>query len=241
METTVIIARIALALGLGAMVGIERQWRARMAGLRTNALVSLGSALFVVMGAYSFDGPSADPTRVAAQIVSGIGFLGAGVIMKQGATVTGINTAATLWAAAAVGALAGSGMYWPAVIGTIAIMAANTLLRPLSRVMDRQPRHLGRERPPADYEFEVTCRKEAEPHIRRLTVQAVSRPEFQLRSVRSSRIDGGKVTVLAELSAAERDDDLLEDAVSRLSLEPLVTHVAWSVSQPEAESLFDND
>lgn len=241
METAVIIARVALALGLGAMVGIERQWRARMAGLRTNALVSLGSALFVVMGAYSFDGPSADPTRVAAQIVSGIGFLGAGVIMKQGATVTGINTAATLWAAAAVGALAGSGMYWPAVVGTIAIMAANTLLRPLSRVMDRQPHRAGREAPPADYEFEVTCRKEAEPHVRRLTVQAISRREFQLQSVRSSRIEDDKVTVTATLSAAERDDDLLEDAVSRLSLEPLVTHVAWSVTQPEAEALFDND
>ncbi|WP_024796916.1 MgtC/SapB family protein [Tomitella biformata] len=241
MDNTIIIARVALGLGLGAMVGIERQWRARMAGLRTNALVSLGSALFVVMGAYSFDGPDADPTRVAAQIVSGIGFLGAGVIMKQGATVTGINTAATLWAAAAVGALAGSGMYWAAVIGTVAIMAANTLLRPLSRVMDRQPLRVGREMPSADYVFEVTCRKEAEPHVRRLTVQAISRPEFQLRSVRSSRTEKGTVTVLAELTATERDDALLEDAVSRLSLEPLVTHVAWSVSQPDAEPLFDSD
>ena len=85
MEIHVILVRIALGLVLGAAVGIERQWRARMAGLRTNALVSLGATLFVIMGAYGFQGPDADPTRVAAQIVSGIGFLGAGVIMKQGA------------------------------------------------------------------------------------------------------------------------------------------------------------
>lgn len=74
--------RIAVGLGLGAAIGLERQLRSRTAGVRTNALVSLGAALFVIMGAFSFDGPGADPTRVAAQIVSGIGFLGAGVITR---------------------------------------------------------------------------------------------------------------------------------------------------------------
>ncbi|MCX6475173.1 MgtC/SapB family protein [Rhodococcus sp. (in: high G+C Gram-positive bacteria)] len=205
MEIHVILVRIALGLVLGAAVGIERQWRARMAGLRTNALVSLGATLFVIMGAYGFQGPDADPTRVAAQIVSGIGFLGAGVIMKQGASVTGLNTAATLWATAAVGALAGGGMYWVAVFGAGAIM-------------------------PADYTFEVTCHGDAEAHIRGLTVQSISRPEFQLRSVQSFDIpDSDRVRVVAELAAAERDDGLLESAVSRLSLEPLVTHVRWEV------------
>jgi putative Mg2+ transporter-C (MgtC) family protein len=82
-EIHVILVRIALGLVLGAAVGIERQWRARMAGLRTNALVSLGATLFVHHGRVRVSGPDADPTRVAAQIVSGIGFLGAGVIMKQ--------------------------------------------------------------------------------------------------------------------------------------------------------------
>ncbi|MFC9789868.1 MgtC/SapB family protein [Rhodococcus sp. NPDC127528] len=238
MDTTVILLRVALGLGLGAAVGIERQWRARIAGLRTNALVSLGATLFVIMGAYSFDGPG-DPTRVAAQVVSGIGFLGAGVIMKQGASVTGLNTAATLWATAAVGALAGGGMYAVAVIGTVAIMAANTLLRPLGRLMDHQPVKAGRELPSADYRFEVTCREDAEAHVRGLTVQAITRPEFRLRSVQSFDTPGtGQVKVVAELTAPERDDRLLEAAVSRLSLEPLVTHVRWAVEHPESENLF---
>ncbi|MDM2589018.1 MgtC/SapB family protein, partial [Mycobacteroides abscessus] len=143
-----VVIRIALGFGLGCAIGIERQWRAKNAGLRTNALVCLGATLFVIMGGYSFHGPGADPTRVAAQIVSGIGFLGAGVIMKQGATITGLNTAATMWATAAVGALAGGGMYEVAVLGAAAIVLANLLLRPLGHLLDRQPA-IGREAAPA--------------------------------------------------------------------------------------------
>jgi len=109
-------------------------------------------------------------------------------------------------------------------------MLANTLLRPLGRMMDHQPARTGREEPPADYTFEVTCHGDAEAHIRGLTVQSISRPEFQLRSVQSFDIpDSDRVRVVAELAAAERDDGLLESAVSRLSLEPLVTHVRWEV------------
>ncbi|WFR71366.1 MgtC/SapB family protein [Prescottella defluvii] len=240
MDTTIIILRVALGLGLGAMVGVERQWRSRMAGLRTNALVSLGATLFVILGSYGFQGPTPTPTRVAAQIVSGIGFLGAGVVMKQGASITGLNTAATLWATAAVGALAGGGMYWAAVIGAVAIMGADTILRPVGRLMDHQPARAGREEPPVDYRFEVTCREDAEAHVRSLTVQAISRPEFRLRSVQSSDTSAtGQVEVVAELTAAHRDDALLESAVSRLSLEPLVTRVQWTVSPVETESMFE--
>ena len=108
--------RLGAGLALGSVIGMERQWRARGAGLRTNALVATGAALFVLLSAYGFDtgprgGPRvADPTRVAAQIVSGIGFLGGGVILREGLNVRGLNTAATLWCAGAVGALAGAGI-----------------------------------------------------------------------------------------------------------------------------------
>src|SRR5947209_6866679 len=126
--------RLVAGTGLGAAIGFERQYRARMAGLRTNALVAVGATLFVLLSAYGFnavpDSGSADPTRVAAQIVSGIGFLGAGVIMRDGLNVRGLNTAATLWCSAAVGALAGAGLFTPAIAGTIVVLAANTVLRP---------------------------------------------------------------------------------------------------------------
>ncbi|WP_086666531.1 MgtC/SapB family protein [Lentzea kentuckyensis] len=130
--------RIAESMGLGALIGFERQYRARMAGLRTNALVAVGAALFVLLSAQGFDGQGGDPTRVAAQVVSGIGFLGAGVILRDGLSVRGINTAATLWCAAAVGALAGAGMHAMAAAGTVAIIAVNVGLRELGRAVDRK-------------------------------------------------------------------------------------------------------
>jgi putative Mg2+ transporter-C (MgtC) family protein len=114
MPAAELLVRVGLATVLGLAIGIERQWRSRMAGLQTMALVSMGSALY--LGAYGFHRDT-DPTRVVAQIVTGVGFLGAGVIMKQGSWVTGLNTAATLWATAAVGALAGAWAWREAVAG----------------------------------------------------------------------------------------------------------------------------
>lgn len=131
-----ILTRILVAVSLGALVGAERQWRSRGAGLRTNALVSLGSALFVILGAYSFAGVDADPTRVAAQVASGIGFIGAGVILKEGESVSGLNTAASLWASAAVGCLAGGGLYGVAATGALCIVVGNVFLRKIAALID---------------------------------------------------------------------------------------------------------
>src|SRR5580658_28648 len=102
-------ANLIVALVLGAVIGVERQWRQRMAGLRTNALVSLGAALFVLFGLLMSRNPGIAPTRIAAYVVSGVGFLGAGVILRDGVNVRGMNTAATIWCSSAVGVLAGGG------------------------------------------------------------------------------------------------------------------------------------
>src|SRR5881227_2331649 len=117
--------RLVAACLLGAAVGFERELRDREAGIRTHLLVSLGSALFTIVSAYGFhefltNGGSvvrADPTRIAAQIVTGIGFLGAGAIIREGLSVRGLTTAATLWVVAAIGMASGAGYYWPAVAG----------------------------------------------------------------------------------------------------------------------------
>jgi putative Mg2+ transporter-C (MgtC) family protein len=103
-----LLVRVGLAVLLGVGIGIERQWRSRLTGLQTMALVSMGAALFVVLGAYSFH-PNSNPAQVAGSIATGIGFLGGGVIMKQGVSVTGLNTAATLWATGAIGRWPGRG------------------------------------------------------------------------------------------------------------------------------------
>ncbi|QKV73940.1 MgtC/SapB family protein [Amycolatopsis sp. Hca4] len=227
MTTAEMLLRLGTGVGLGTVIGFERQYRARMAGLRTNALVAAGATLFVLLSAHGFTGGSADPTRVAAQIVSGIGFLGAGVILREGLTVRGLNTAATLWCSAAVGSLAGAGLYSIAVAGTAVVVVVNVALRPLGRVVDRRPA-TGTETP-TSYTFLAVTRDDAEAHVRALLVQALSRTEFALRSVTSTNADaGGRVEVRAELSADQRDDKQMESAVSRLSLEPSVTSVRWA-------------
>jgi putative Mg2+ transporter-C (MgtC) family protein len=114
--------RLALAAALGAAVGIERELREREAGLRTHLLVALGSALFTIAGAYGFHSLRTDPTRVAAQVVTGIGFLGAGAIIRQGFSVRGLTTAATLWVVAAIGIAAGAGYYSGALITTAIVL-----------------------------------------------------------------------------------------------------------------------
>jgi putative Mg2+ transporter-C (MgtC) family protein len=137
---------------LGTVIGFERQYRARMAGLRTNALVAVGATLFVLLSANGFSGATADPTRVAAQIVSGIGFLGAGVILRDGLNLRGLNTAATLWCSAAVGALAGAGMFTVALAGTVvtrddqeahvrALLVAGTDAHRIPAAVHRQHQH----------------------------------------------------------------------------------------------------
>ena len=112
--------RLGFALLLGAIVGAERQWRQRTAGLRTNALVAAGAAMFVMLSALT-ERPD-DSFRIAGQVVSGIGFLGAGVILRNGLNISGLNTAATLWCSAAIGTLSGYGMYGSAIIGAIAVL-----------------------------------------------------------------------------------------------------------------------
>src|SRR3954451_20347430 len=129
MEATEFLLRLAIALCLGAAIGVERQVSHHMAGLKTNALVSTGAALFMVVAAsISGDGNG----RLAGQIITGIGFLGGGVILRDGFHVRGLNTAATLWCAAAVGTLAGVGLLMQAAVGTAAVLMINVGLRPVS-------------------------------------------------------------------------------------------------------------
>lgn len=124
-----------VAFFVGLIIGLERQVGQHPAGLRTNTLVSLGAALFTSLSISSTE--HADPTRVAAQVVSGLGFLGGGIILREGLNVRGLNTAATLWCSGAVGTLAGLGHIKEAIFGTSLIVVSNLCLRPLSSFVDQ--------------------------------------------------------------------------------------------------------
>jgi putative Mg2+ transporter-C (MgtC) family protein len=128
--------RLLIGFFLAVGIGIERQWLKNRAVLKINVLVALGSEMFMMLSIMT-PGDSS-PTRVAAQIVSGVGFLGGGVILRDGGNVIGTNTAATIWCAAAIGALVGSGFFVPAYISTFAVIAANLLARPLEKAF-KQP------------------------------------------------------------------------------------------------------
>lgn len=128
--------RLLVGFFLAVGIGIERQWLKTRAVLKTNVLVTLGSAMFVMLSIMTPG--DASPTRISAQIVSGVGFLGGGVILREGASVRGINTAATLWCAAAIGTLVGSGFLIQAYVSTVAIVGANLLLRPLVEAFKQQ-------------------------------------------------------------------------------------------------------
>jgi putative Mg2+ transporter-C (MgtC) family protein len=194
--------------------------------LETNTLVAIGAASFVVFeGLFPDDG---SPTRVAAQVVSGIGFLGAGIIFREGLHVTGLNTAATLWCSAAVGLLAGSGHPLHAAVATSFVVLVNLTLRPLVRLINRQP--ITQTETDFHYRVRVVCRNPEEAHIRALLLQSTSNGQLSLRRLESTDLEeNGRVEVTAQLTSQSQSGTVLEQVVGRLSLEQTVSAASWSV------------
>jgi putative Mg2+ transporter-C (MgtC) family protein len=221
--------RIITALLFGSVIGVERQWRQRRAGLRTNALVATGAAAFVSLSAMVH--PDASPTRIASYVVSGIGFLGAGVIMREGMNVRGLNTAATLWCSAAAGVLTGWGFVAHAAITTTVVIGCHVLLRPLARLIDRQPLDEASE-VEVCYQLRAVCRESEEPHVRARLLQEVARVSLRLKSLSSEDIDGSqKVRVQSELITTGRSERQIEQVISRLCLERGITAISWQIKE----------
>src|SRR5262249_31890344 len=199
----------------GAVIGLERQWHHRLAGLRTNALVSTGSAGFVLVGTLATSEPS--PTRVAAQVASGIGFLGAGVIIRQGLSGRGLHTAAAVWCSAAVGTVAGMGFYGAALVTTVAVIVTTLGLRPLARRFERRlPTSSELE---VEYRIEVVCRESDEPHVRALLLQAVAREPLMLRPARHEEVpDTDKARMTIELISSVGNHSAMWQVAARRSL-----------------------
>ncbi len=215
---------LAVALFCGAMIGTERQARQRTAGLRTNALVALGAAAFVIFAA-RFTG-EASPTRVAAQVVSGIGFLGAGIIYREGLTVHGLNTAATLWCSAAVGLMAGTSAWHLALLLTAFVMFVNLGLRPLVKWIKQKTQSETRSR--REYHLWVKCAAVHETESRRQLLQAFGYPEFHIISISSSSADGNSiVTVEVVVEGRVSHAVMVEQLIHRLALDPVNIEVKW--------------
>jgi len=222
--------RLTVALLCGSLGGFERQLHQGMAGTRTNALVSVGTAAFVMSGLLVDHEPTA-AGRIASCIVTGIGFLGAGAIFKEGVNVKGLNTAATVWCSAAIGILAGFGSPHLSILLAIAVIFINWGLRPLSHKIHPM-------QPPVDtlYEIHLTCGEFNEEHLRSLLLTTISQSTARLRGMHS--VDNpaeGQVQLSAELATEGVQNHEVERIALRLSIEPGISALSWTLAPKPAQ------
>jgi putative Mg2+ transporter-C (MgtC) family protein len=218
--------RLLAAFLMGGLIGFERQWRQRSAGLRTNVLVAVGGAAFVDLGLRVAG--SGGSVQVIAYVVSGIGFLGAGVIMQDGAQVRGLNTAATLWVSAAVGAFAGVGRLAEAALLTLFVLAGNTLLRPLVNYVNRRP--ITPETTEALYRVHLVCEPEAVSQARDLLFEALEQHHYPIREIETLSDTDEVVELAAILVPTSANPTDLDAITGYLSRQPGVTGATWTVS-----------
>ncbi len=215
---------LAVAFVLGTLIGAERQYRQRTAGLRTNALVALGAAAFVDLG--NAVAGTSGTTQIVAYVVSGVGFLGAGVIMKDGTNIRGLNTAATLWCSAAVGAFAGADRAAEAVLLTIFVLVGNTVLRPLVDLINRTPIDDGGTE--ATYKVHVTATDDARDNIRDLVTERLEKADYPVREIEVMERDDAEVEIIATLSAASAVSADLDAITAALERDRGVRHATWT-------------
>ncbi len=213
------------ALFLGAIIGFERQWRNSAAGLRTNTLVALGAALFVLLAPLS--GVKGD-LRVAAQIVSGIGFIGGGAILREGLTIRGVNTAATLWCSAAIGSLCGASLLKQAAIASGVILFANLALRPISHKMMDGAKQIAEAE--THYLFQFTCKAGEESRLRKLLVSAVAETDLVVCSIRTEATKlPGLLEIKSVILSARKNDHLMEKIVAAFSSDAGADSLSWEI------------
>lgn len=214
------------AFVLGTLIGVERQYRQRSAGLRTNVLVAVGAAAFVDLALLiaGTDGAA----RVISYVVSGVGFLGAGVIMKDGGNVRGLNTAATLWASAAVGACAGADRLAEAGLVALFILAGNTLLHPLVNAINRLPIDEGQAE--ANYEVRVQAETALAPDIRESVSEVLKTAKYPVADINMETGPEETSAIVATLVSTTVDAGELNAAVARIRRLKGVRRVSWEVS-----------
>ncbi|MBO1025856.1 MULTISPECIES: MgtC/SapB family protein [Brucella] len=210
----------------GTMIGAERQYRQRTAGLRTNALVALGAAAFVDLAARLAG--SAEALRVIAYVVSGVGFLGAGVIMKEGMNVRGLNTAATLWCSAAVGACAGTDMLAEAALLTLYVLLGNTLLRPLVNLINRIP--IDEQALEQTYEVRVIASHQAMEEMRELLVEKLDEAKYPVGDVEITDRNAETVEILATLVSTSIAPEEIDAVTHFMEKQPGVFYAGWEGS-----------
>jgi len=222
MEFTDFIIRIGSAVLFGFLIGFERQLTGHPAGIRTNALVSLGSSIFVI---FSLIMETNDQTRIAGQIVTGVGFLCTGIIFKDGVGIRGLNTAATIWCTAAIGVLTSSGYTMYAFVATVLLMTVNVILRPISNRISPMFDETGK-----CYKITAVCDEDKKMFIRSIIMDHISSAKLILTDLESKDIEGGKSKVIAKMNIyGNHKDEIAETLINKIRGEEHVTSVGWEI------------
>ena len=245
--------RLLVGFFLAVGIGIERQWLKTRSILKTNVLVTLGSAMFVMLSIMTPG--DASPTRISAQIVSGVGFLGGGVILREGASVRGINTAATLWCAAAIGTLVGSGYLVQAYVSTLAVVGANLLLRPLVEAFRHQSedgsqnilRDATEEKPDVSltpfnslpestfsrqYSCHLVCLPEAEAQVLKSIVEFARERQLIVVGIESENVNfasGVEIKIIVDMATKDPQTYLSdpEELIGKIKAGAKVHSISW--------------
>jgi putative Mg2+ transporter-C (MgtC) family protein len=220
------VVSLTTAFLFGGLIGFERQYRQRTAGLRTNILVAVGAAIFVDAAnrLTGHDGA----IHVMAYVVSGIGFLGAGVIMREEGNVRGINTAATLWASGAVGACAGADLILEAGLATLFILAANTLMRPVVRFINKQP--LDTTSVEVTNSVYIITPKHAQKIALKQFIETLEKAGYQAHDVKVHQFGADEVEIQAVLTDAAVDGDEMDALIAQIASKDYVNQAFWSPS-----------
>lgn len=231
MDYKIFLIRILFCFVLSFIIGFERQYRRRTIGLRTNVLVCIGSFLFTSVG---FSVLNADATRIPAQIVSGMGFLGAGVILREGKNIRGLNTAATLWCNAALGVLCACGMLFEATIGTLFILISNIILRLFANKM------IDKNEKTKKFILTVSCNIKKAVVIRTLLLQRLNREEVILDDIENIS-EEDKVKIIANIEIESNSSFKIDKIMNRMSMEPDVYSVGWKKDKEYHRDPKDDD
>ncbi|MCL1956951.1 MAG: MgtC/SapB family protein [Fibromonadales bacterium] len=216
------IIRIVASVIFGFLIGFERQLTGHPAGIRTNALVSLGSSIFVI---FSLIMETNDQTRVAGQIVTGVGFLCSGIIFKDGVSVRGLNTAATIWCTAAIGVLTSSGYILYATLATALLITVNVIFRPISNKINPIFDETGK-----CYQIMAVCDEDKRTLIRSIIMNHISSLRLILIDLESRDIEGGKSKVIAKMNIyGNHRDEIAETLINKIRSEEHVTSVGWEI------------
>lgn len=227
--------RLLIAIILGLIVGLERQWTRHQAGILTNVIVCVGAYAYTAFSNIVYDS-NTDKTRIAAQVVCGIGFLGAGLIIRDGTNIRGLSTAATIWATAAIGILCTADNIFYSIIVAAAIVILHLILHPLSSLIDKQ-RHYNKNKDnkrhiECIYKITIKCLDENEIDIRSHLVKIIREKDgVLLHNLESIIVDNdeNKVKIRAYITTPKRNDDLVESILAHIAKDEGIVSAGWKI------------